>query len=310
MDFLTSYQEWLDVQNGLPNPVPPPEMMFDETFRFPRNVRDLGHIARSDTIYSVYFRAALILGDIGDDSRVNPYRNSIRQNGFATFGNADMLRLLGGVHQAERGTWYQKWNVHRYLRPEAGGGRVHVHNQEISGRDYGLHESLKVSSPIASSVLTRIRDLNKRLNSMRIGVAEDTLLLPQMSRGGSPSHPSFPAGHAVSAGACVTLLKAWFDTTRPFPSPVVPSADGTELVPYSGPTLTIGGELNKLAHNLSLGRDMSGVHWRSDDLAGLLQGEEIAIRILQNEIRTYPEPNAKFTLERFDGMDVEIKRDP
>ena len=48
--------------------------------------------------------------------------------------------------------------------------------------------------------------------------------------------------------------------------------DGTALVPYTGPPLTIGGELNKLAHNMSAGRDMSGVHWRvSDDLTGLFR---------------------------------------
>ncbi len=32
---------------------------------------------------------------------------------------------------------------------------------------------------------------------------------------GSPTHPSYGAGHATVAGACVTILKAWFDHGRP-----------------------------------------------------------------------------------------------
>ena len=54
------------------------------------------------------------------------------------------------------------------------------------------------------------------------------------------------------------------------------SRDGLATEPYQvgvdGPALTLGGELNKLAHNLSFGRDMSGVHWRADDVQGNLQG--------------------------------------
>ena len=84
-----------------------------------------------------------------------------------------------------------------------------------------------------------------------------------------------------------------------------PRRDGTAVVPYrvgiDGPPLTIQGELNKLAHNLSLGRDMSGVHWRADDIEGNRQGEEVAIRILREARATYPESFAGFALTKFDG---------
>lgn len=56
-----------------------------------------------------------------------------------------------------------------------------------------------------------------------------------------------------------------------------------------GPPLTLGGELNKLAHNLSIGRDMSGVPWRADDVEGNRQGEEVAIRLLREEKKGMPE---------------------
>jgi hypothetical protein len=58
---------------------------------------------------------------------------------------------------------------------------------------------------------------------------------------------------------------------------------------------------------MSAGRDMSGVHWRvADDLTGLFQGEEVAIRLLTEAKATYPEPNATFTLTKFNGQTIII----
>lgn len=299
-DFLTSFSEWLNAENGvaLGN-----VSVFDATPRFIRNVRDIGHLAGSDTIYSAYLRAAIILGGLGAvvDSG-NPYSASARQTGFATFGLAHLTNLIGAAHKSERHTWYHKWNVHRHLRPEAFGGLVDNH---LRGRAvYPLHAEL-----LSSPVLPRMAAYNQMLNLARFGTNEASYLLPQELPGGSPSHPSAPAGHAVSAGACVTILKAWFrEDTVINPSLLVqPNRDGTALVPYSGPPLTIGGELNKLAHNLSAGRDMSGVHWRvADNVTGILQGEELAIRILREAKSTYPEPNATFSLTKFDGTTITI----
>ncbi len=85
-----------------------------------------------------------------------------------------------------------------------------------------------------------------------------------------------------------------------------PTRDGTAVAPYTG-TLTVGGELNKLAHNLSAGRDLSGLHWRgADDLTGNLQGEALAIRILAEARATYPEPFAGFTFTKFDGTRLTV----
>lgn len=67
-DFLSLYDEWLKAQNGFPDG-PPADTLFDPTtLRYPRSMRDLGHIAGSDFIYSVYFRAARILSTFGADA--------------------------------------------------------------------------------------------------------------------------------------------------------------------------------------------------------------------------------------------------
>ena len=55
----------------------------------------------------------------------------------------------------------------------------------------------------------------------RIPAAGD---LPQ----GSPNHTSYGSGHATVAGACVTMLKAFFDESAQSDNPVMPSADATE----------------------------------------------------------------------------------
>ena len=309
-DFLTLYDEWLEAQRGFPGGTPGGDPR-DPVLRFARNVRDLGRTAGQDRINSQYFKATLILGfGAALLDAANPYNNSVRQGGFATFGLAHLVELVGKAHKSERHTWYQKWNVHRFLRPEAGGGRVH--NVKVGAADYPIHSDLIEDS----AVLDRIFDFNRQRNLERFGLNQGTYLLPQLFGRGSPTHPSFPAGHAVSAGACVTILKAWYNEDLPFPDPVkvVPNADpaqqGLLLEPYvagvDGPELTLGGELNKLAHNLSFGRDMSGVHWRADNTSGNTQGEEVAIRILREEKETYPEPFDGFSLTKFDGTTITI----
>jgi hypothetical protein len=40
-----------------------------------------------------------------------------------------------------------------------------------------------------------------------------------------------------------------------------------------GEPLTVGNELDKLAFNLAFGRDTAGVHFRRDELEGILLGE-------------------------------------
>jgi hypothetical protein len=109
----------------------------------------------------------------------------------------------------------------------------------------------------------------------------------------------------------VTILKAWFkETTRLVDiglAPVQPSDDGLSLVPYLGSDagdLTVGGELNKIAANVALGRNMAGVHWRSDATESMKLGEQIAIGILRDQRACYNEAFNGFSLTKFDGTTV------
>lgn len=52
---------------------------------------------------------------------------------------------------------------------------------------------------------------------------------------------------------------------------------------------TVGGEINKLASNVGLGRMFAGVHWRADYTQGLLLGEAAAISVLKDQENLYGE---------------------
>jgi hypothetical protein len=131
-------------------------------------------------------------------------------------------------------------------------------------------------------------------------------LLPQAYPEGCPTHPSYPAAHAVIAAAGTTVLKAFFDESYLVPSPVVPAPDGLSLLPYAGPPLAIGAELDKLAWNVGMGRNFAGIHWRSDVAAGLEMGEAVALAVLREMKLTGNELFSGFSLRRLDGARVTI----
>ncbi len=286
-DHLTSWAAYLDNQRGA---LPTTTNAIDPTTRYIRNGRDLGEWVHRDYNYQAFLSAALMLLTFGlgamDDN--NPYQPSPTSNPGITFGIGHVLDLVARVALSSlKAAWFQKWLLHRRLRPEALAGRVH--NQRVGAASYPLHPSL-LDSPALDAVYARY----------------GTYLLPQAYPEGAPTHPSFPAGHATNAGACATVLKAFFDESTPMPSPVEATPDGLSLVPYTGPALTVGGELNKLAANVALGRDTAGVHYRSDSVPGLLLGEEVALRILADFRAVYAEDFAGFTLTKFDGTVVTV----
>ena len=107
--------------------------------------------------------------------------------------------------------------------------------------------------------------------------------------------------------ATATLLKAFFDEGRVVADPVQPDPrDPTKLVPYNGPPLTVGGELNKMALNFGGGRNWAGIHWRSDAAASMAIGEAVAIAMLRDERTTYREAFDGFSFTRFDGSRVTV----
>jgi membrane-associated phospholipid phosphatase len=288
VDHLTTWGDWLEVQNGSE---PEADERDFTARRYIQTPRDLAHYVHVDALYEAHLNAALIL--LGMNAPVdagNPYRYSANQTGFGTYGGPHVLSLVTEVAtRALKAVWFQKWYVHRRLRPEEFGGRVH---QQLRGqREY----------PIDSGVLDCVA-------VKRVFEKHGSYLLPQAFPEGSPVHPSYGSGHAAVAAACVTVLKAWFDESHTLADPVVPTTDGTALEPYTGPDagrLTVGGELNKLAANIASGRNMAGVHWRTDYTESMRLGEDVAIGVLR-EAKEATLEDAVLTLSRFDGTTLAV----
>jgi membrane-associated phospholipid phosphatase len=286
-DFCTNYREWLSIQRGA---APVYSNSFDRTPRYIYNNRSLGEYVHRDVAFQAYLMAALIIDGFGPDALDpnNPYLYSLNQSGFVTFGITHIADLVTkAANAALKAAWYQKWLVHRRLRPEMFAGRVEI--QANGTKDYGIHEDI-----LYSDAVSRLYALN------------GNRLLPLAFPEGSPTHPSYPAGHATIAGACATILKAFFNEDYVIPDPVQARADGLDLDPWEGEPLTLRGEINKLASNISLGRDAAGVHYRSDGIEGLIVGEQVAIGILKDYSHTYNEEFDGFQFTRFDGTPVQI----
>jgi hypothetical protein len=286
-DHLTTYAGWLANQQGhLPPPgkpgaTPPPT-------RYICTGRDLATMVHFDFPYQAYLNACLILLSMGAPLNAgNPYRRLKAQVPGLTFGGVHCLDLVAlAANAAAKANWYQKWLLHRRLRPGAFGGRVHLHRAGSAA--YPIHPDLLERSVVLYALYRTY----------------GTYLLPMAYPEGAPLHPSYPASHTTTAGACVTMLKAFFDGSYVLPRPVVASADGRTLAAYTGPALTVSGELNKLASNIHMGRDFAGVHYRSDGVAGLLLGEEVAIGILRDQSGTFREDFRGFTFTKFDGTTI------
>ncbi len=292
IDYMTSFSDWLKVQNGISTGL---QNQVDPQLRYARNGRDLSAYTHVDVLFQAYFTAFLVMGTIGAPPNPgNPYLGSTCENGFGTFGGPDFAGALTEVAiKALNAVWYQKWFVHLRPRPEATGGQVQL---IMTGQSSMTDVTL--SDVILSSV-----GLQQSFNKY------GTWLLSQAFPEGSPTHPSYPTGHGVVAGACITVLKFFFDGSFVIPNPVMPSNDGLSLLDYTGPDadlLTVNGELNKLGHNVSFGHGIhAGIHWRSDTDTSLLLGEAVALSFLKNKAQTYNEP---FTvhLTKFDGTTATI----
>lgn len=284
-NHLTSFADWIQVRSGsAPVSAATPDGPY-----YIASGRDLAEFVHYDFSYQAFLNAGLILLSFGGSAldENNPYRSIANQGSFISFGGAHLLDLVARVAlEALKAAWFQKWRVHRRLRPEDYGGLVH--RVVADGAGYPLH-----SSVLDSDVLPLIQG------------AYSTSLLPLAYPEGCPTHPAYPAGHATIAGACVTVLKAFFKESFEIPSPVEADALGDTLLPYGG-ALTVGGELNKLAANIAHGRDTAGVHWRSDGDEGMSLGEEVAIRLLRDHKTLTNETFAGFSLTKFDGSTITI----
>ena len=66
----------------------------------------------------------------------------------------------------------------------------------------------------------------------------------------------------------------------------------------------LGGELNKLAANIAIGRNMAGVHYRTDYIESVKLGEMVAISILEDQKKTYFEKYSLTLKAKFRFVDT------
>jgi hypothetical protein len=339
-DQLYRGAHYYPTTNGLPGGPP--------IKRYISTMRDLARFVNRDALHQAYFNATLFLLGIGArEDAGNPYAGNrfAREGGFATLGGPDLLTLVSEVaSRALKVVWRQKWLVHRRCRPEVMAGLIQMQRNGFGGntRDYGLPSSVP-NKPAFQVELDKTLAAVSAHNAALNGTATGTHFLPMAFSAGSPPHPAYGAGHATVAGACVTTLKAWFDEDQKLVDVYAkanqaaaahaapkdpPQAELKLLQPgyrHAGPSLenfyepeaytapdaqqmTVGGELNKLASNVAMGRSMGGVHWRTDNTRSLRLGEQIAIEILRKRTAEYAELPLSFTFRSFDGQSVHITR--
>lgn len=361
-NYLGDWPAWLDVQNGadfrgLDR--------YEDTPRFITTLRDLATFVHFDALYQAYLNAYLLLGgfearfDVGLPSGQNhPTRGS-----FATFGAPHFQTLLTEVaSRALKAVRRQKFNWQLRGRPEYLAAMLSLaasNPPKLGPAQADAAQTLNAlqgAGVFELAILSQIPDTLVADPAVTTPAGPSTNhLLPQAFPEGSPMHPSYGAGHATVAGACVTILKAVFQTyvdPRPAddrdplkPGYVVPDFTRTEwwqdkltlkqvgldldehgqatggklpkLASFYHPPalgadsdvlvavgdaadLTLIGELNKLAANIAIARNIAGVHYYIDYYASLRLGERVATGILEEQLLTYPEPVA-FRFESFDG---------
>ncbi|MEP5760692.1 MAG: vanadium-dependent haloperoxidase [Litoreibacter sp.] len=336
-DFMTGWDEWLGIQRG---EAPKKSATYTGLKRFITSARDMASYVHVDQLYQAYLNAALILlknGAAFDEGSPILNRRNAEVAGFATFGGPHLLSLVTEVAtRGLRAVRRQKFQIHRRARPEVvaaritlvannQGGRLDVNACDaIEGalRDLGHENPADCSRP--GVLLHWIAQLNARCNGSHQPKAgfklnpEHNYLLPMAFPEGSPMHPSYGAGHATVAGACVTILKAFFDQgvtmkdALKVDAMIEPSADGGSLVESSPPIPTqdvsLESELDKLAANISIARNMAGVHYFTDYFDSARMGERVAVGMLEEQMLTYSEP-VSMTFTSFDGDKIEICTD-
>ena len=297
VEFMTNLSEFQQILDGVP---PWRTYFFDDSRRYLRNGRDLAEYVHYDYLVQPFINAAVMLAEYGPEfvfnsinmnlAESNPYKHLKNQVGFVTFGLVTVLDWLGrATSTALKAGWAYKWYVHRRLRPEQAGGRVH--NTLALGAPAMVHESLLGSAAV-------------RETFQRFG----TYLLPQAYPEGSPLHPAFPSGHAVVAGACATVMKAFYAEDTLIADSVLPNAAGTALEPCED-VLNVGNEIDKLAWNVSVGRDFAGIHYRSDLTAGIALGEQVALSVMRDLAYELPEDFAPLSIRLFNGTYAIISRE-
>lgn len=324
LDYLTDLETWNKVNNGDIDPTG--SDILDGT-RHIISLRDAGQWVHIDLPHQSGLWATLILLGLGVDiTDASPYANGsiTTSEAFGSLGDPDITIQSGlaGVYGLKH-AWFQKWCVHRRLRPEVYAQRLELFRRgELSNSEFDKLFGEGAEVWRTTTVLDRILEHNRKQNiTFGRGEVDGTWLLPMAYPEGSPTHPAYPGGHSAFIAAAATIAKAFF-VDREFPNPQIPMNNGQQLCDFVGPRLTVHGELNKLIANVTLFRDGAGMHWRTDGTAlglnsearsyngletgGNLLGESLAISMLRDVKRTYREEVGLFNFQSISGNLIEI----
>lgn len=320
-EFGVAWDDFVAIQNGkIPKPYQASDFL--PSLRYIINAKDMGTIVHVDPPGDCFINAAnILLYNKAPLSPALPYYNGSMPNedAFVNMITVDIYSsVLAVAQEGLMHAWVHKWRASRRLRPETMAG--HVHRAKITNTNPLSLDSSLFATYGSINLLEWVKANNAKqetisTNSLPAGQGH-TYLLPLLYPEGSPIHPSYPAGHATVAGACTTVLKAFFDDTQllyeiPGLAPVKPDISGNTLLLLSEPEgskiLTIGGELDKLASNVAYARNWAGIHYRADAENSLLLGEELALRYLQDRARRYTEQAfSGFELTKRNGQRVRV----
>lgn len=334
LDYMTDLDTWHQINNGELNPT---NTDLIEGLRYITTLRDGGQWVHIDLPYQSGLWATLILQGLGAAiADVIPYgsgRAITTADAFGSLGIPDISSQSGmaGVY-ALKHAWFQKWCVHRRLRPEVYAQRLELFRRGALGgstenpcHDAKFNDLFCEGAEVwrQTQVLDWVYEHNRQQNmAQNRGERGGTWLLPMGFPEGSPTHPSYPGGHSAFIAASATIAKAYF-ADGPFPNPKVPVDGGQKLADYRGQGLTIHGELNKLIANITLFRDGAGMHWRSDgttsgpnagagrpgqgiETGGNLLGEKLAISMLRDIRSTYRETLGTFKFQGLNGNSIQF----
>ena len=338
---LDSYQAsqkdpetYLKIQNGA---VPNPEQNKNVSV-YIFNGASLGSCVHNDAFYQLYFNACLIGQQQGVKLEDHLVDGSPSTQWLA-LGFPDLLAAVAS--SARTGlqiAWPQKWFKNLKIRPEAMAMRM---AQMTNSSSPDVRAALRAI--VNDDFLSKLESFNEtrkwatyidpNLSPNEQEIPDDTPemwpLLEMLYPEGSPTHPSYPAGHAAVAGAVVTVMKAFSVTHEgrtplPWPSTAYTSDDGINLIEVDSTeaaSMTINGELNKLAQNVEAGRVFAGVHYPSDE-SGIILGEDVSLAFMADMLSDYSlagvatkDPSVpleqlspKLNLQLFNGTFVEITR--
>lgn len=296
--------EMIKIQNGTISTLPAatPANQFVKKYIF--SGRCLAETVHVDPLYGNYFNAALMLSGLG--APINPTLPSyINQSWFATGAGGPNIQCMiaEAAGLALKHAWYWKWQVHNKLRPEVYSLWVdNIKNGRVANAGNYNISNVLLNNPVLADIK----------NENNLWGFPNSWTLPLCFREGSPVHPSYPSGHATVAGACITILKIFFNGETKWsdlpgaklatinrniiPTSVTAASgvgyaqannDGSLLIDYTGSdkgNMTVNGEINKLGSNFAIGRNWSGVHYRTDAIQSMYLGEQVAIKLFEDKL--------------------------